>query len=150
MGSFKDNEGREWQVSITVAAVKRVRELVGVDLLDIADGVVITELATNPIKLVDVVYAICKPQADQARVSDEDFGEAMLGDAIDQATEAVLDALVSFTPNQRDRNHLQTVLSKTNEAMEKARDAIDEAISEGVLDQIVEDSLAQSGESSTS
>ena len=127
MGSFKDNEGREWQVSITVAAVKRVRELVGVDLLDIADGVVITELATNPIKLVDVVYAICKPQADQARVSDEDFGEAMLGDAIDQATEAVLDALVSFTPNQRDRNHLQTVLSKTNEAMEKARDAIDEA-----------------------
>ena len=87
MKTFTDNTGRTWTLSVTVGTIKRVRALCGVDLANIisieagkAPNVgLLDRLASDPVLLVDVLYAVCKPEADAQNVSDEDFGRAMAG-----------------------------------------------------------------------
>lgn len=150
MKTFTDNAKRSWTVEINVAAIKRVRDLAHVDLLEIVEGKLIERLIRDPILLCDVVYAACKPQADERGVSDEEFGRAMAGDAIEHATAALLEELVSFCPSPRDRKNLGRVLEATNRVMDKARDLIEERLESDQLDRIVQQALASAVESSGS
>ncbi len=141
MKTFKDNEGRTWTVSITVDAIKRVRDLLDVDLLEVVSGKLIDRLITDPVLLCDIVYAVCKPEADAQGVSDEDFGRAMAGDAIEHATTALLEELVSFSPSPRDRANLKRVLDTTRRVMDRARDLVEQRIESGELDRIAEEAM---------
>lgn len=111
MRHFKDNTGRQWAVEINVAAVKRVRDVLGVDLLGALDGRLIQDLADDPVLLVDILYVLCRAQADAACVTDEDFGRSMAGDALDAAAAAFLEELVDFFPGAR-RGLLRKALGK--------------------------------------
>ncbi|MBX3363939.1 MAG: hypothetical protein KF866_04165 [Phycisphaeraceae bacterium] len=143
MKVFKDNAGREWTVEVNVAALKRVKSLTEVNLLGVLDGTLIERLIRDPVLLCDAVYAICKPQADERSVTDEDFGRAMAGDAIEHATEALLEELVSFCPSPRDRANLGRVLKATREVMDKARDIVEAKLDSGELEKAAEQALAQ-------
>jgi hypothetical protein len=103
MKTFNDNAGRTWTVTVNVDAIKRVRGLLDVNLLEVVDGKLLERLVGDPVLLCDLVYALCKPEADARAVSDEDFGRAMAGDVIDGATTALLEELVSFFPSSRRR-----------------------------------------------
>jgi len=111
MRTFNDNAGRTWTVTVNVDAIKRVRSLLGVDLLGILDGKLIENLAADPVLLCDVLYALVKPEADARGVPDEDFGRAMAGDAVDHATTALLEELVDFFPLAK-RRLLRKALEK--------------------------------------
>jgi len=148
MKTFNDNAGRTWTIAINVDAIKRVRSLLDVDLLEIVDGKLIERLIRDPVLLCDVVYAVCKPEADAKDVSDEEFGRAMAGDAIEHATKALLEDLVGFSPSPRDRANLQRVLQTTWNVMDKARDLIEQRIESGELEKVVERALANAGSSS--
>jgi len=148
MKTFTDNAGRTWTIAINVDAIKRVRGLLDVNLLDVIEGKLIDRLIRDPVLLCDVVYAVCKPEADTRSVSDEDFGRAMAGDAIEMATKALLQELVGFSPSPRDRANLGRVLATTWRVMDKARDLIEARI-EGVnIEKVVEQALASAGSSS--
>ena len=152
MRTFTDNAGRSWDVTIDVTAIKRVRDLVGVDLLEIVEGKLIDRLIRDPILLCDIVYAVCKPQADEREppVSDEEFGRAMAGDAIEHATTALLEDLVSFCPSPRDRKNLGRVLEATNRVMERARDLVEQKLDSGELERMADQVLVSAGDSSGS
>jgi hypothetical protein len=111
--------------------------------MQVIEGTLIEQLIRDPVLLCDVVYAVCKPEADAAtpRVSDEEFGKSMAGDAIEAATQAVLDELISFCPSPRDRANLGRVLQATNRVLDKARDLTEKRIetltSESELDKLV-------------
>ena len=143
MKTFFDSTGREWTVEITVAAIKRVRGLAGVDLMEVLEGSngLIERLVRDPVLLCDVIYAACKPQADERQITDEAFGASMAGDAIEHATAALLEELVDFCPSPRDRANLGRVLKATRDVMDKARDVverrIDELIDGGALERAV-------------
>jgi hypothetical protein len=66
MHSFRDNVGRVWTVTINVAAVKRVRGLVGVDLYKLVDDGFkpLAALVSDPVQLADVLFCLCKDEAD--------------------------------------------------------------------------------------
>ena len=125
MKTFKDNAGRNWTLAVNVAAIKRVKGLLNVNLLDTAGGKLIDDLISDPILLVDVLYALCKPEADANGVSDVQFGEAMSGDAIDLATTAMLEELADFFPKDRDRQRARRVLSMMDKLIAKAQDTLD-------------------------
>ncbi len=148
MKTFNDNAGRTWTIAINVDAIKRVRSLLDVDLLEIVEGKLIEKLIRDPVLLCDVVYAVCKPEADAKGVSDEDFGRAMAGDAIEHATKALLEDLVGFSPSPRDRANLQRVLATTWNVMDRARDLVEKRLESGELEQVVEQALATAGSSS--
>lgn len=153
MRQFKDNAGRTWTVDINVATLKRVRGLTGVDLMQVIEGTLIEKLIRDPVLLCDVVYAVCKPEADVAKVSDEEFGKAMAGDAIEAATTAVLEELVGFCPSPRDRANLGRVLQATRKVMDRARDLVEKKLDSGELDRLADRLLsgeATAGSSSTS
>lgn len=130
MKSFTDNLGRTWTLVVNVAAIKRVRALCGVDLNAIVEidkdnnptAELLERLSTDPVLLVDVLYAVCKTECDQKGVSDEEFGAAMAGDAIEQATAALLDEVVDFFPTAK-RAALQKILAATRriEALAKKK-----------------------------
>lgn len=147
MKTFKDNAGRTWTIEINVAAIKRVRDLTGLDLLQVLDGSLIDKLIRDPVLLCDVVYAACKPEADTQKVTDEQFGRAMAGDAIEHATSALLEELVSFCPSPRDRANLGRVLETTKRVMEKARDLVQTKLDSGELERIAEQALEQINQS---
>ena len=148
MRTFKDNTGRTWNVAINVDTIKRVRAMTDVNLLEILGGSVIERLVLDPILLCDVAYAVCKPEAEQRGVSDEDFGRAMAGDAIDEASRALLEDLVDFFPSPRDRANLRKVLEANQRAMDKARDLIEARLESGALDKEVDQMLKKAGASS--
>jgi len=152
MRTFKDNAGRTWTVDINVATLKRVRGLTGVDLMQVIEGTLIEKLIRDPVLLCDVVYAVCKPEADAATppVSDEEFGKAMAGDAIEAATTAVLEELVGFCPSPRDRANLGRVLQATKKVMDRARDLVEKKLDSGELDRLADRLLETAGASSTS
>lgn len=116
MPSFKDSTGRDWLVEVNVSAVKRVRSLLGVDLLAVVDDnlKLLAKLADDPILLVDVLYAVCKPQADDAKVTDEQFGGVMVGDAIHAGAAALFGAIADFFPEPQKRTAIRKVVEKAN------------------------------------
>lgn len=147
MKTFTDNTDRSWNIEINVAVVKRVRDLADVDLLEIVEGKLIERLIRDPILLCDIVYAVCKLQADDRDVTDEEFGRSMAGDAIEHATSALLEELVSFCPSPRDRKNLGRVLEATNRVMDRARDLVEQKLDSGELERIAEQALATAGDS---
>lgn len=121
--TFTDAKGRDWSVAVNVASIKRTKELAQLDLMAVVagDGQVMQRLANDPITLANVLFALCKPQADERKITDEDFGEALAGDVIDKASEALLADLVAFFPPGK-RKLMAAALAKLN-AHETAREA---------------------------
>ncbi len=148
MKTFTDNAGRCWTIAINVDAIKRVRGLLGINLLEVIEGALIEHLMRDPVLLCDVVYAVCKPEADSQGVSDEEFGRAMAGDAIEHATKALLDELVLFSPSPRDRANLQRVLAATWRVMDRARDQIEQQLTNENIDRQIEQVLQTVSDSS--
>lgn len=146
MKSFKDCEGREWHVSVNVDSIKRVKSLINIDLLDVADGKLFSVVLANPITLVNTVYCLCLPQAEQRNVSDADFGRAMAGDAIDHASTAVLEELIDFFPN-RQRQILRKALTKVQEVEARGADLAVKHLDSPELATMIESTLKELGDS---
>jgi hypothetical protein len=101
MATWSDSAGRDWVVNVTVTTIRRVKELVDVNLLDVFDGKLFARLLTDPVALVESFYAICQPQAEARAVTYEQFVDSMTGDGLDRAFEALTDALICFFPKGR-------------------------------------------------
>ena len=130
MKTFRDNASRTWNLALNVYAVKKVRDLMGVDLLDLDSGdkpedKLLSRLIADPILLVDLLYVVCKDQADKEGVTDEQFGQAMSGDVIDAASKAFLEELADFTPSPRDRARAKKVIEATWTLIDRAQDLLD-------------------------
>ena len=121
MKTFADNAARTWAITVNVAAVKRVRELLQVNLLEIADqkARLLERLVDDPCLLCDILYCLVKPEADAKNITDEDFGRALAGDALGAATDALLSEIADFFPKGR-REILQKILGKLTALQDKA------------------------------
>ncbi|MFH1022129.1 MAG: hypothetical protein V1809_01930 [Planctomycetota bacterium] len=149
MKTFKDNAGRTWAVAVDISAVKRVRSLLDVNLLDVLDGRLIERLAGDPVLLCDVIFALVKPEADAKGITDEDFGRAMAGDVVEQATTAFLEALTDFFP-QGKRRLLQKALGKLKAWETKALDVAEKRLESPELEQKLDAALNPAGSATTS
>lgn len=149
MRRFTDNTGRSWVVAVTVDSVRRVRAAIDFDLMRLIDDKrQLARIVRDPVLLCDVLYVVCKPQADEQNVSDEDFGRAMAGDAIEHATEQLLNSLVDFCPSPRDRANLKQVLEVTRQVADRVRDGVEQEIREMDVEKLAQKVLANSGPSS--
>ena len=149
MKTFKDNAGRDWTVAVTTAAIKRLRGMLEIDLMDVVEGDLLKKLYADPVLLVDVIYVLCKPQADAAEITDEQFGEAMAGDAIELATTALVDEIIDFFPNRRDRDRARKVMEKFRVASDRVQDALDLRADSPALDREIDRIVESAGEPSS-
>jgi len=115
--------------------------MVDVDLVGATDAQLIQRLAGDPVLLVDVIYALCKPQADERNITDEEFGRAMWGDVIDHATTAMLEALADFFPSRR-RELLQRAIGKVRTMERMTLEAAARTLDSDVMEQLLAKELA--------
>ena len=124
--SFTDTEGREWNLTITIATVRRVRKALKIDLLSKDMTEILEKVVCDPVMLCDVLFLIVEKEAESLGVTDEAFGEAMGGDAVEEGAKAFLGALGDFTPNPRDRARVGKALETILEAAEACQDQADQ------------------------
>lgn len=123
MREFRDDQGRPWMVALTVAAADRVRGLVTLDVtddVDQPDGGVQRQTRKVPFDLIDagnihrtlevmrsnyatigeVLYAICRQQVEDKKLTKEQFLEGLRGDALEAGVKALEGELVDFFPTR--------------------------------------------------
>src|SRR5688572_4788438 len=101
MHQFKDSTGRVWSIAMSMAQAKKLKEhpQLKIDVLDGGDSLM--RLATNPYDTANALYLLCEAQCLKSEVTDEQFGEALAGDVIDEATKALMNELVLFFPKRQ-------------------------------------------------
>jgi hypothetical protein len=130
MREFRDDQGRPWQLALTVASALRVRDNVTVDVVDeesgerrqvpfdMVDAAAITQtfqvLRSQYAKIGEVLYALLTKQVEAKSLSKEDFLDGLRGDSLDAATKALEQELVDFFP-QRLRKMIGLLASKMDE-----------------------------------
>ena len=127
---FTDLEKREWEVSITVGVIRKVRQKLSIDLadafdFDTADSAktdALKKIAEDPVLLIDVLYCICEEQANARNVSDTAFGELFsTGEMIEDACNALLQGLLRFLRPAK-RLAMEKILQIVNRNMEKMQE----------------------------
>lgn len=119
MKIFKDANGKSWTISVTTNAITRARDLAHFDLISVAENKGAIEKLSDPVLLVNVLFAVCKPEADAARITDEQFAEGLIGDGLEAAANALLEDLADFFPKHR-RAPLKSALEKIRQIQVKA------------------------------
>ncbi len=109
--TFTDTAGRIWPVQIDTTAIKRVRTLMDLDLMTFFEGELMGRLMSDTVLFVDTLYAVCKPEADARGITDEQFGQAMSGEVLQAAEEALAEGLFTISHPSR-REAARTVWEK--------------------------------------
>ncbi len=154
MRTFKDGKGRTWEVALNVWQMKRIRDALGIDLVNVIstgdDGSVkvdlVDRIANDPVLLVDILWVLCERSAKSAGVTDEDFGSSLAGDSIEEATRAFLDELVDFFPGAR-RLFLKKAVDLARKYTAETKDALAKALEDPELTRRVEESMRSSASS---
>lgn len=151
MAKFTCNKGKDWLININVSTLRKVKQSLDFDLLGGSGTPLdsLQKLAANPILLCDVLFVLCQDQAKERNITDEQFGEGLCGDAIEHASDALLEELVNFFPSQR-REKLKRLLDKGKEAEKLMLDQADKAIDTLTPDKIIGDLFSKEQDQSES
>lgn len=100
MKSFKDREGRAWDLFLTLGSLKRIKAATGLDMLDLrqwsAESNPLNRLSQDPVVLADTLFALCRSQLDVRGLTDEQFADSLGGEAIDDALLALVEEWSDF------------------------------------------------------
>src|SRR4051794_19389503 len=110
MSTFKDTASREWILRLDAPTIATVRERPGIDLAGL-DGRAYERMNEDPVLLVQVLWELCQEQAQKIPLSFEQFADGLVGDVLDVATAALLDAIAFFFPSQK-RTLVQAIAAK--------------------------------------
>ena len=151
MKSFRDNCGRTWTIALNVWEVKRIRSILGVDLANVItldrDGKVqvdlVDRIANDPCLLVDILWVLVESEAKERGVADVDFGSALAGDSITEATKAFLDELVDFFPGAR-RLFLKKAVEVSRQFGEEMTAALERTLADPEFEKRLRESMNSS------
>jgi len=109
MKFFKDANNREWMIKIDNNAIKRIEAITGIEhfIPKLEDPNFFEMFIGDPVMICDTIYAICKPQAEKQNINDEQFGEILVGEPIEHALYAFMEALVEYFPPKKARVHAE-------------------------------------------
>lgn len=152
MKKFTDKNKKDWYVDLTVGSAKRVKADCGIDLLNIIDFETkakkspLEELAENPMLVVDVLFSMCRKQAEERNIDDTAFAELFDGDVIQEAVDALLEEIINFSHPAR-RKVLLKIHEKNKQLAGEVERKIDEIISTPEFDNDLEVFMKSSSDS---
>ena len=149
MKTFKDKTGTQWTIDITVTTIKRVKSMLDIDLLTAADGELMQRLASDEVLMVDLIYAICYPQCEDRSVTDEQFGELLVGDSIDAAYTAFLEELADFFRDPAKRRVMRTLLDKQKLIEKRQMEMLEQKLSDPRIDALIDSEVTKAGDEFT-
>jgi len=124
--TFLDDNGDQWSIRVDVNTLKRVQDLTGVNLAEVVEegSNLIERLDKDPVLLVGVVWAVLKPQCELRDITPEEFGSRIIGDTLQEASEAFLYALIRFFPKAR-RGPLLIILDESLKTQQRMNALLD-------------------------
>lgn len=129
---FVDNKGESWDTRIDVSVIRRVRQEHGIDLSKILSSQEQTAaLSDDIVLLVDVLYAVCKPTADNRLIDAEAFAMRLSGNAIESAIDSLMQSIIDFFPQSRSKI-LRQIWDKTKEIQQVQIEQVQQSVSEWI------------------
>ncbi len=98
---WHDQAGNSWQITLDIDVMRRVRAGTGYDLARLFTDEGMNTLAADPILLADVIWQCIKPQAEAKQITHADFIKGMRAQAIENASDALIQAAIDFLPPSR-------------------------------------------------
>ncbi|NBW11329.1 MAG: hypothetical protein EBR82_25185 [Caulobacteraceae bacterium] len=154
MREFRDDQGRPWQVALTIAAAMRVRDNVTIDVegqkvpFDIVD---VSSIATTMqvlrgqyTTIAETLYAILCRQVEEKKLSKEEFFDGLRGDALDSAAKVLELELIDFFP-PRLRKMIGLLAAKMDEATAELMTRAEASMQAATTGEILSGSGLQSG-----
>lgn len=124
MQTFKDEQGRIWQLKATSNALKRIQEQTQINLLTLLeDKSIVAKALSDYGQFVGMLWAWCEPQADKFGVTPEQFAEDIYGDAYDASLHAFQKELPLYFPPQR-RIVVEEMIRQIHQAEEAATNRV--------------------------
>lgn len=120
MSKFTTRTGEEFELLLTVADLRRVRELARVDLgAAMKDEHALMEVVFgSPESLVEVLYVLCQEQCEKRSITPENFARGFDGPTLEKSTEALLLAVADFFQRGRVARAIKENLPALLEKME--------------------------------
>lgn len=146
--TFTDAKGGEWLLKLTYGDVKRVNQLIGINLttvaspksmkaandsledMEIDDLPLAMRLQQDAMLLADVLYCLVEPQATERGVSDVEFGERLTPETFRNASDIFWRLYHNFFVQSGDKMKAQAVESLMNVSEEDAQEFVDQKIAE--------------------
>lgn len=152
MRTFRDARGDTWEIALNVAAIKRVRAILKIDLADPTSAeqgeakpiALVARLDTDLYLLPDVLFVLCQRQAEERSITDEDFGQRLGGEAMRLAHDAFFQEWLDFF-RHLGREDLAKVIEKEMSYLKKAIDLAEAAVNSEAMDRRLDANLAQFG-----
>lgn len=103
MHSFKDTAGRQWHLSLDVAAKIAIRERTGVDLFKLRAKAfaALADFLDDDEQFLAAVWVLIEDQAGKHAVSRDQFNRALTGKEIELANDAFAEELADFFSGPR-------------------------------------------------
>ena len=140
--TFKDKNGRVWDLSLNFLTVERVKAQTEIDLLGYeTQHTLAGDLAVDDVKLAQTAAAILEPKLQEANVQPEAFADAIAsGDILADIFQAITAAIVNFTRPHR-RATVAGLYEKANEAAHATAGLAEKHLKAGTIDREISKQL---------
>lgn len=146
MPKFSDSQGRDWPLVISIAHVGELKRDAGFDLGKAGDEVAFAKaLFGDPVTIANVLWVLVRKGA--GSVTQEEFFAALDPDAVERATDALLEAIADFFHRRRS-GPVKARIPELMAAVDKAHEKKMQSIFNATLKRLVGGSL-ESPESET-
>lgn len=146
---FTDAEGRLWVLRVDYGAMKRVRNVLGLDLPAIvASPEKLGQLLGSPIDLIDVAWVVVEPRAREIEISDEQFGRACAGNVLGSLASALMEGMLDFFPEPQ-KGLIALAWHKALALEAEGNQAIQAALDSGKIAQAIDKALGTPGSCAT-
>lgn len=135
MTSFKDNMNQDWTLNLTLSKTRKLREKLGLDLLNPQHYLQVLNSLTDRLAFV---YLLCEDQAKQYEVSIDEFEERLYGDGFStSASMAFLEETESFF-RKLGQSAMETLARKSIQSMTAGQARVAEMMSSGQFDSLLD------------
>jgi len=148
MNKFKTLDGHELAIEVNYLTVKRVRDLCGVNVLDICnlDKESLSGWVADDLKVLEVICAVVRPQLASIDMADDEFFAACDGQVLKEAVERLVDQVSDFFQEPR-KGLVKKVIAKLRETERKMEAQAERAIEQALSQCDFEEALKTHGSS---
>lgn len=139
---FKDASGREWTVAFNLGIVRDLKDTVGFDFADLQDGRAFVAISNDMQKFCIMLWMLCEKQADAFKVSEEEFAKGIDAEALEQASDAIVAAVVNFT-QPRIRPAVKEVYERIASAQEAGVETLREWAETGEIEKEIKKQMKE-------
>lgn len=128
MKRFNDATGKQWEIDVHLESIEKVKSALGIDLTKLfADEMrLINQLSEDQSQLAAVLWELqTSPAADRS-----EFLRGLRGDALEEGFKALLDDVINFFPNSRQRNICRETLAKLWQTVDAIHDQTEKKLAE--------------------